>query len=87
MEGQGYPAEGAPNMVSVAEVCLLMDQHMAQNGLVLDCILCQIDGGPEQAEEAGRGQAIGQIHRQTPLRIFHRSPDPPQAPGKAEVGE
>ena len=74
-------------MVSVVEVGLLMDQHMAQDGLVLYRILCQIDGGPEQAEETGRGQAIGQIHRQPVLHVLHWLPDPPQAPGKAEVGE
>lgn len=74
-------------MVSMAEVGLLMDQHMAQNGPVPDCILCQIDGWPEQAEEAGRGQAIGQIHRKPALHLLHRPPDLPQTLGKAEVGE
>ena len=87
MEGQGQTPQQAPDVVPVAEVGLLVDQHMAADGLVPRRLRGQIDGGAEQTKEAGRGQAYGPVHRQPAPGVIHGPSDPPQPPGKGQIRE
>ena len=79
------PQQG-PDVVPLAEMRDLMGQHMAEHPRVRRRLRGDVHRRAEHAEQAGGGQARQGIDRQGAL---HRqgNPEPPEPPGKAQVGE
>ena len=72
-------------MVAVAVMAQFMGQHMAETFLRLQCPGRQVDGGPEQAEETGGDDGVGDVDRQGRPLHRNRPPRRPQLPPEPEV--
>ena len=86
MDRQGRAPQQRPDVVPLAEMRGLMGQHMAEHFRVRRRFRGDVHRRAEHAEQAGGGQACQGIDRQGALRR-QRDPEPPQPPGKAQVGE
>ncbi len=86
MDRQGRAPEQGPNVVALAVVGGLVGEHMAEHSRVRRRFRGDVHRRAEDAGQAGGGQTCQGIDRQGALRR-QRNPEPPQPPGKAQVGE
>ena len=85
--GQTYAPEQGPQGVPLPCVGLLVGQHVAQTLLILQGGGSQVDGGPEQPEEArGHQSLLHQIRRAPAALQLQGEPPAPQHPPEPQVG-
>ena len=88
VEDQAQAPQGAPQGVPVPGVGDLVGQHVAQGLVRGHGRRGEVDGGPEQAEEAGGDEApVHQIDPAGAPLQGQGDPPPPQAQPEAPVGE
>ncbi len=84
---QAHAPQQGPQGVQVPGVGLLVGQHVAQALLALQGGGGQIDGGPQDAEQARRRQGgLHHIHPVLTAGDLHAHPAAAQLPGEGEVG-
>lgn len=86
MERQAQAPQNRPDVVLVDVVGQLVGQDVSPDRPVFRRLGGQVDGGPEQAEEAGGGQAVRRVERQGAVGLLQELTALFQPPGKAEVG-
>ena len=87
MDGQGGAPQQAPDVVALAEMGVLVGQHVAEHGRVRCSHWCNVRCRADNAEQAGGGQPRRLIHRQRAVRSLQEDPPPAQLPIKAQIGQ
>ena len=86
MDDQGGAPQQAPDVIALAEMGVLVGQHVAEHGRVRRSLWGDVHRRADNAKQAGGGQPRRHIHRQRTVRPLQRDAPLPQPHIKPQVG-